>query len=176
MSNFSPRLTAAGIYRNPKWYAKNPFEAAGYGLPNCTTYAWGRAWEIEGQRPRLPLGDAGTWYDEARRAGIYKTGSVPALGAVICWGKTGGAGHVAVVEEIHADGSLTTSNSGWYRPISDYPPDTPNYFYTNRTSRDYMEPWMDSRYFFQGFIYIDRQPEPPKPGKIPVWLLFKIRK
>ena len=38
---FEPRLTSAGMRGNPYWYSRNPFYQAGYGLPNCTCYAWG---------------------------------------------------------------------------------------------------------------------------------------
>lgn len=38
--SFVPRLTDNGIMNNPKWYSENPFYLAGYGLPNCTAYAW----------------------------------------------------------------------------------------------------------------------------------------
>lgn len=41
-SSFTPRLNSDGMQGNPCWYANNPFEQAGYGLPNCTAYAWGR--------------------------------------------------------------------------------------------------------------------------------------
>ena len=42
---YIPRLTADGIRGNPYWYSRNPFYNAGYGMPNCTAYAWGRFWE-----------------------------------------------------------------------------------------------------------------------------------
>lgn len=43
---FTPRLNDNGILNNFHWYSENPFYQAGYGMPNCTCYAWGRFWEI----------------------------------------------------------------------------------------------------------------------------------
>ena len=43
---FTPRLNDNGILNNPKWYSDNPFYQSGYGMPNCTCYAWGRFWEV----------------------------------------------------------------------------------------------------------------------------------
>ena len=112
---FRPRLSAPG-YSSKYWYSLNPFYHAGYGLPNCTCYAWGRFYEILGRKPVLSLGNAEDWY--GKNDG-YSRGSTPRLGAVICWrkGRAGyggdGAGHVAVVEKIYSDGSILISQSGW---------------------------------------------------------------
>lgn len=141
--SFTPRLDDTGIEGSFYWYSQNPFYTSGYGLPNCTCYAWGRFWEIgdptgEGlNRPTLPLGDAGTWFANATN---YERGTTPQLGAVICWSDNdGGAGHVAIVEKIHDDGSITTSNSGW----------NADFFYMNDIAAGYSL----SGYTFQGFIY-----------------------
>lgn len=62
--SYTPRLTDAGIVNNFHWYSQNPFYIAGYGMPNCTCYAWGRFWEIgdvnstgEHKPNELPTGD-----------------------------------------------------------------------------------------------------------------------
>lgn len=151
MADYVPRLTKDGIYGSPYWYSRtNPFYPT-YQMPNCTCYAWGRFWECGGQDnvPNLPTGNAGTWYGQAASRG-YQVGQTPALGAVACFGKSGAAGHVAVVEQISSDGSyINCSNSGYYRPVS-----TSNWHYffmtTNYASNNYI-PW--SGYYFQGFIY-----------------------
>ena len=44
--SYTPRLTSEGMLNNFHWYSGNPFYRAGYGLPNCTCYAFGRFWEI----------------------------------------------------------------------------------------------------------------------------------
>ena len=143
-NEFYPRLTADGIEDNPLWYSNNPFYQAGYGLPNCTCYAWGRAWEIGGgvpeHRPTFSTGDAEYWYNYADG---YERGSQPALGAVLCLadGPYSGAGHVAVVEVINPDGSIIVSESAYgayyFQAETLYPP-------------HYLPV---SGYVFQGFIY-----------------------
>lgn len=155
MGTFTPRLTPEGIYQHRYWYSDNPFHQSGYGLPNCTCYAWGRFYEVSGVRPdNLPLSDGGKWYTDASKSGNYALGQTPQLGAVVCYGSTsGGAGHVAIVESINSDGSFVISQSGYHRPVEEYPPDTTNYFWTStcdRTSK--LAGWMTS-YVFQGFIY-----------------------
>lgn len=37
---YVPRLTDTGIRNNFHWYSDNPFYQSGYGMPNCTCYAW----------------------------------------------------------------------------------------------------------------------------------------
>lgn len=164
MSEFYPRLTADGIYQSKYYYGENPFYASGVGLPNCTCYAWGRFYEISDVRPSLPMGNGGDWFVSAQNAGVYEHGVVPALGAVVCYGSTtGGAGHVAIVEEVFEDGSFTISQSGYYRPIAPYPPDTEDYFWTDVCSGDSkLAVWMGS-YYFQGFIYNPEVPVPLNP-------------
>lgn len=103
--------------KSNKWYYKsNPFYQCGYGLPNCTAYAWARFAEILGKKPKLCLSNAENWY--GYKDG-YKRGKKPKLGAVIVWAKgmvgngADGAGHVAIVEAIYDDGSFLVSESGW---------------------------------------------------------------
>lgn len=139
--SFKPRLSAPG-YSNRFWYSLNPFYQSGYGLPNCTCYAWGRFYEISGKKPALSLGNAEDWYGKDDG---YERGRTPKLGAVICWrkGRAGyggdGAGHVAVVEKIYADGSILISQSGWRS----------SRFWTSVVKKDYSM----NGYIFQGFIY-----------------------
>ena len=154
---YIPRLTDAGMMNNPYWYSLNPLYQAGYGLPNCTCYAWGRFWEIGDpnriyeHRPELSTLNAEYWYGHADS---YSRGQTPALGAVICFadGPFSGEGHVAIVEEIHADGSITVSDSaydGWYFDTHVFYP--PNYL-------------PQAGYVFQGFIYNPYSGGGPSPG------------
>lgn len=108
MAKFVPRTTAPET-TDGRYYADNPFYQSGYGMPNCTCYAYGRFWELLGHKPDLSLSDAKNWfnYDDG-----YLRGTTPKLGAVIVWSNSG-AGHVAVVESINSDGSFRTSNSAW---------------------------------------------------------------
>ncbi len=182
MANYVPRLTADGIYGNYWWYSDdNPYTEAGFGMPNCTTYAYGRWGELRGAF-NTDLGRvAGTsWYPDAKdwyanSPGISR-GSVPQLGAVICYGCDDPqyAGHVAVVEVINEDGSIVTSNSGYES----------TYFwtYTVRPEEGYLQSYMVARnYYCQGFLYLDTEPVPPQPPvpvfgrkkhRLPIWMYF----
>lgn len=144
MAAFVKRTTAPDE-SNSYYYANNPFYQSGYGLPNCTCYAWGRFYELSGTRPTLSLGNAEDWYNYSDG---YARGQIPKLGAVICWrrGAVGddsdGAGHVAVVEQINADGSIVTSNSAYGSTL----------FYMQTLTKESGYTW-NSAYTFQGFIY-----------------------
>ena len=141
--NFTPRLNSDGMIDNPYWYSKNPFYLAGYGLPNCTCYAWGRFWEISdinkdySNKPTLSTGDAGGWFGKTSDG--YERGQVPKLGAIACW--SGGDGHVAVVEEIKENGDIVVSQSGWES----------SYFWTNTKLAE--NGYSYNERTFQGFIY-----------------------
>lgn len=125
------------------YYASNPFHQSGYGLPNCTAYAFGRFWEIIGVKPKLSLSNAENWFDYNDG---YERGQKAKLGAIICFRKgkahnsQDGAGHVAVVEDIYPDGSILISESHWKG----------NIFNTKRVSSDY---FYNNSLTFQGFIY-----------------------
>lgn len=140
--SFSPRLNAPS-FSSKYWYKYNPFHNSGYGLPNCTCYAWGRFFEILGYTPKLSLSNAENWYSHTSDG--YKRGKTPKLGSVICWrkGRAGyggdGAGHVAIVEKIYTNGDLLISQSGWKS----------SRFWTSRIKKGYKL----SGYEFQGFIY-----------------------
>lgn len=153
---YVPRLNADGISGNYRWYSENPFYQAGYGMPNCTAYCWGRWYEIQGVAPNLPLGDANSWFPTAVSWG-KKTGQTPQLGAVICtWYAIGG--HVAIVEVINPDGSLVLSNSGWQS----------NFFWTETVyPPNYLPSWVPSNAYVQGFIYLDITPISPQPEPEP---------
>lgn len=141
---YIPRTTAPET-TDKHYYSDNPFYQSGYGLPNCTCYAWGRFYELLGTKPKLSLSDAENWYSHSDG---YGRGNTPKLGAVICWkrGQVGndadGAGHVAVVEQINADGSIVTSNSAW----------DSTFFYMQTLTPESGYTW-NSVYQFQGFIY-----------------------
>ena len=112
-------------------------------LPNCVGYAWGRFYEILGSQPKLSRRNAEDWWGYT--ADGYKRGQTAKLGAVICWAKgrtaygTDGAGHVAIVEQVNADGSIITSNSGYGGKR----------FWT----QTHKPPYKMTGYTFQGFIY-----------------------
>ncbi len=142
-SEYSPRLTAPSR-DNPYYYSnKNVFYKWGYGMPNCTAYAYGRAYEILGKEPDLCIYDANQWFDYNKDNNIYAYGNTPKLGAIVCFKYSGyNSGHVAVVEKIVGD-TVYYSNSAW----------SGNEFYLTSSPID--DP-ADGRsgWIFQGFIYI----------------------
>lgn len=157
---FTPRLTKNGMLNSQYWYSDgNPFYPVNQ-LPNCTCYCYGRWWEIMQVNPtNLPRGNGGTWYDTARNNGL-SVGSTPALGAIACWYDPTGyrLGHVAVVEQITANGDIITSNSGYERPV-DY--DSSLYFWTETCYRSngYRSSWEANwGYQLKGFIYLSNAP------------------
>lgn len=162
---FTPRLTKDGIYLNEKWYStQNPY-FAGTPLPNCTTYAFGRFWEVNGRiLEGLGHGNGGEWWGTTDTTKL-SVGNLPKLGAIACWGTTEQSptdkvGHVAVVEQINNDGSIVISESGWV-PFNErtYPIyNMSKYFWieTLTPQNNYCDGWFsdsDHRYYFQGFIY-----------------------
>ena len=82
-ASFTPRLSAPtreGYYGTQNVY--NPFRTnSNAGNGNCTWYAWGRAYEILGSRPKIGTGNASTWYGTSSS---YSHGSTPKLGAIAC--------------------------------------------------------------------------------------------
>ena len=57
---FEARLTAPS--KSSSYYNKslNVFSQTGYGMPNCTAYAFGRIYEITGKKPLITRGNAGS--------------------------------------------------------------------------------------------------------------------
>ena len=90
----------------------NPYWQAGYGMPNCTCYAYGRAYELLGSEPNLCRNNARYWWDYNIDNRIYRYGSEPSIGAIACWygNNVYEYGHVAVVEEINGN-TITFSES-----------------------------------------------------------------
>lgn len=145
MSKFISRLSAPDK-SNKHYYNDNIFYQCGWGMPNCTAYAWGRWYELTGTKPKVYTGNAENWYPKGKNYDGYERGMTPKLGAIACWrkGQAGndkdGMGHVAIVEEIYSDGSILTSNSGYKASL----------FYTKKIAKGYAL----SGYAFQGFIYL----------------------
>lgn len=166
MPTFVPRLNDNGIRTSP-WYVsnQNPFEAAGYGMPNCTCYAYGRYAEARNAWANLPTSDAKDWYGQA--TAFTRSATTPALGSVICWGCTGsGPGHVGIVETIASNGDIQVSMSHWSARTN---PNIPYWELVTIYAADVYEwGWLGSDYYFQGFIYNDWGAGPgPGPGPTP---------
>lgn len=169
---FTPRLTrpekgnlfyitrdAGGYSTAIKGY---PLDSLCNALANCVGYAVGRFHEIA-NRPQFDLIDpvnAENLYQNAQQHGL-KVGTAPALGALIVWQKgetlsgSDGAGHVAVVEQINADGSIITSESGY---------GAMNPFWTTARRPPYNN---GTGYKLLGFVYLPPSQNPyPEPTRV----------
>ena len=109
-------------------------------MPNCTCYAFGRAYELLGKKPKLSIGYAKDYYGYNKTNKYYRYGSSPKLGAIACW--SGGMGHVAVVEKI--DGNKLILSESSYGG---------EYFHI-KTFQNYKNGLNYGNKKFQGFIYI----------------------
>ncbi|UCJ14291.1 MAG: CHAP domain-containing protein [Phormidium sp. PBR-2020] len=77
---------------------------------NCTWYAHGRLLEM-GKRPaalRTMRGNANQWHNQLSNGS--RIVSSPQVGDIAQW-TAGGANHVAVVEAVHPNGTITISES-----------------------------------------------------------------
>jgi surface antigen len=139
-------------------------------LANCVGYASGRfneiiniARETSGCTYTTLNCNAVGFKERAEAAGL-QTGSTPRRGAIMCWGKEGDAGHVAIVERVNNNNSVYTSESGWGSSSIFW-----NSTRTNNNGR-----WgCGAGYYFRCFIYLpdDVQKaidaEEPKPTPTP---------
>ena len=142
---FTKRITVPNK-SNKHYYSDNIFYQCGYGMPNCTCYAWGRAYELLGKKPKLSTKNAENWY--VANDGYIRS-SIPRIGAIACWrkGKVGngsdGAGHVASVEEVYSNGDFLASESNYGGEIFR------TKIYTKASGYK-----ITDAYTFQGFIYL----------------------
>ena len=135
---YVPRTTEPSR-SDPNYFSNNPYYQSGYGLPNCTCYAYGRAMELLGYKPDLSRGNADEWWDYNKSSGAFPYGTVPKLGAIACWSTQ----HVAVVEAIDGD-TVWISESSY-----------PNNYYPNGIYFRYISKNRNSMGSgFQGYIYI----------------------
>ena len=124
---------------NAKYYYDSKYSPflPKYGMPNCTTYVWGRVYEVTGKRPKLSTGNAGVWYSDNIENGHYPYGSTPQVGAVACYD-----GHVAFVEKIVGN-TVWVSESAWSGHSN---PENKWFYRTKETTDTYSGK-------FQGYIY-----------------------
>lgn len=152
MKLFCPRFSKQGMLNNPYWYDKS-INAGAVGdslLPNCTTYASGRFSELNGENMRnimnnrTGFGNAKEWYSQTK----LEKGSSPRLGAIACF--DGALGHVAIVESINDDGTVTVSQSN-YQTKKDY--NSINYFQIKTYKLEVGKVASGVGLRFQGYIY-----------------------
>lgn len=99
---------SSGFSGTKTWFISKGIGAAGgYAYGNCTAYVYWRRAQLN-----MPIGsnwgNAGTWATYARSAG-YQVDRTPSAGAVIQ-----DSGHVAIVEEVLANGDLSLSEMNAY--------------------------------------------------------------
>lgn len=161
--DYVPRLEAPS--ETNKYYYDgnyNLFEKYDLGMPNCTAYAYGRAYELLVARPNLCPFNAGEWWSFNKEFDFYEYGQTPRVGAIACWDKfDNDQGHVAVVEEVTSD-TVTLSESAYGGPN----------FFIEKMDRDDKNLGYSSSYRFLGYIYLldaeEPEPEPePKPEPEP---------
>lgn len=148
----------------------NPRYQYADALANCVGYASGRfneiiniARETSGCTYTTLNCNAVNFKERAEAAGL-QTGSTPRRGAIMCWGKEGDAGHVAIVERVNSNNSVYTSESGWGSSSIFW-----NSTRTNNNGR-----WgCGAGYYFRCFIYLPSDvqkaidAEEPKPTPTP---------
>lgn len=150
----------------------NPRYQYADALANCVGYASGRfneiiniARETTGCTYTTLNCNAVGFKERAEAAGL-KTGSTPRRGAIMCWGKEGGAGHVAIVERVNNSNSVYTSESGWGSSA----------MFWNSTRSNNNGRWgIGAGYYFRCFIYlpddvqkaIDAEEPTPTPQPTP---------
>lgn len=152
---FKPRLDAPSV-TDPNWIVqadggKNPcIRIVGNSvLPNCTGFVIGRMLEVFGNDAySLPWQEnAGEYYPKLKESSVWKRSDKPTLGCIGCYKSTVGSwGHVLVVEQVNADGSITTSESAYQGKR----------FFT-QTLRPPYYTW-NSAFALQGFIYNTKGP------------------
>lgn len=83
-----------------------------YTYGTCTWYAYNRRMQI-GRPIGSFWGNASSWAYAAEAAGFTVTRGNPGVGDIMQT-TDGPAGHVAIVEEVHADGSIVVSEMNYY--------------------------------------------------------------
>lgn len=93
-----------------------PTPKLGSALGNCTWYVSGRLLELGAVPSKIDAlyGNAGQWASEAESSGI-SVDTTPAVHAIAELDSTAGYpdGHVAVVESVNADGTITVTESSY---------------------------------------------------------------
>lgn len=90
-----------------------------YNVKAGNAYAWGNCtWYVYNRRPDIGSfwGNATSWAMSARAAG-FSVGSTPVVGSIAQWnayaGGSWGYGHVAYVEAVNSDGTVTISEMNY---------------------------------------------------------------
>jgi surface antigen len=109
---YGPGSNSAGSY----WTDANGngISPYGYYYRNCTNYV---AWKLQSlgvpDSKTRGLGNGGQWATNANGRGGVTVNTTPAYGAAAV-NTSGTWGHVAFVEAVHGDGTITVSEYNWY--------------------------------------------------------------
>lgn len=175
--DYVPRLTDVGM-RSSRYYSVMPSPWNTYLKPlnwypshghpgNCTSYCVGRWWEICGgdtskmaglltERGITGTWDGGAWYVCSPQLQAGKSNPQP--GDIACWSRgQSWAGHVAVVEEVHAD-YCVMSQSEYHGKYFNRTTNYAKYAYTGQTASNY---YKRNGYIFRGFIRMRDVPTTP---------------
>ena len=143
------------ILGNPPYYT-------GSVLADCTGFAWGRWRQYLGYHHNLSINQRSIWY--LNTADGYNRGSVPQLGAVICY-DDGASGHVAIVESITYDSNNNPVSCLLSQSVYN------GAFFENKTVYANNNYKLYDGYTLQGFIYL-----PVEVSELEIYLLRKKRK
>lgn len=156
--NYVPRTESPNINNpaeDPYYYDGNynPFASVpDLQLPNCTTYAYGRAYEILGHEPNITTYGADYWYRHNIERGTYAYGQEPRVGAIACW-----QNHVGIVEYVAPDKSyIKVSESAYGQWERYFVMET--YYRVDNTYPMWNRP-------LYGFIYLIDETTPTEPEK-----------
>ena len=156
--NYVPRTESPNINNpaeDPYYYDGNynPFASVpDLQLPNCTTYAYGRAYEILGHEPNITTYGADYWYRHNIERGTYAYGQEPRVGAIACW-----QNHVGIVEYVAPDKSyIKVSESAYGQWERYFVMET--YYRIDNTYPMWNRP-------LYGFIYLIDETTPTEPEK-----------
>lgn len=149
-----------------------PTDKEANALANCVGFSSGRFNEIinlirniTGCTYKTLNCNAENFIERAKAVGL-EVGSIPRVGAIMCWKKgtlsgSDGAGHVAIVEKVYDNNHVYTSESSYGG----------NAFYNKHRYNSNGRWGLNSNYSFRGFIYlpedvqkaIDKEEEKPQP-------------
>ncbi len=102
----TPLSSTGGAGQSVSWARATASAGNAYAFGNCTWYAYERRAEL-GRPIGSFWGNATSWASSGRAAG-FAVNNTPAPGAIMQ--NYGGYGHVAIVEAVHPDGSITYSD------------------------------------------------------------------
>lgn len=106
-----------GCVVNQSTAFSNKVDPLGYGCGQCVSYTAWRLLKETGYQAQW-WGNANMWPAAARRNG-FSTGTTPRAGSIATM-YVGQYGHVAWVEAVHGDGTMTISQYNWPTPSNGY--------------------------------------------------------